>query len=254
MRILSLNTWGGRQYEQLVEYVVAQAQSGTEVLCLQEVTSSHVALQPPGDFRSNLLQELQAQLRGYRSYFSPVLEFELKGGEQSALVRVGLATFVRETVLPDAWESHFLFGSYDEQYEGAASRLVQQLRWDDVGGAPLTIFNFHGTNGGGKVDTPLRLQQSAALRERLDAVAGRRVLIGDFNLRPDTQSLAVLTQGMVDLVRTHGIARTRSDLYEHAARSPFADYALVTPDVRVLRFTAPEVAVSDHLPLILEIA
>ena len=79
-----------------------------------------------------------------------------------------------------------------------------------------------------------------------------KILCGDFNLLPDTQSLAILETecNLVNLIKTHNIPTTRSPLYLKPEK--FADYTLVSRDIEVKHFEVPNVEVSDHLPMILE--
>jgi endonuclease/exonuclease/phosphatase family metal-dependent hydrolase len=81
-------------------------------------------------------------------------------------------------------------------------------------------------------------------------MSGAKILCGDFNLLPDTDSLAILEQGMRNLVKEYRVTSTRSQFYEKPDR--FADYILVSPEVIVEDFQVLDEAVSDHLPLLLE--
>ena len=77
-----------------------------------------------------------------------------------------------------------------------------------------------------------------------------KILCGDFNLLPNTESLAILSEDMKNLVKDFDITSTRSKLYTKPEK--FADYILVSPDVSVKKFTVMQDEVSDHLPLLLE--
>ena len=82
----------------------------------------------------------------------------------------------------------------------------------------------------------------------------RLVVCGDFNILPDSETLAVLRAlDLTELVTTRGFAGTRTAFYEKPGR--FADYMLVSPEVDVRCFdVAAEPIVSDHCPLILDLA
>ena len=84
----------------------------------------------------------------------------------------------------------------------------------------------------------------------LDKTPNPKILCGDFNLLPETKSLRILEENMVDLVKKFDIHSTRSVSFKYETR--YADYMLVSPDVVVERFNAPHINVSDHLPLVLE--
>lgn len=80
------------------------------------------------------------------------------------------------------------------------------------------------------------------------------MVCGDFNVLPGSATFRVLAGlGLSDLVTGNGLVDTRTSHYLKQGR--FADYMLVTPDVKVVTFEvveAPEV--SDHRALLLDIA
>jgi endonuclease/exonuclease/phosphatase family metal-dependent hydrolase len=80
------------------------------------------------------------------------------------------------------------------------------------------------------------------------------VVCGDLNVLPDSRLFQVLGQfGLSDLVTSRGFTDTRTSFYKKPER--YADYMLVTPDVRVLSFdVVREPEVSDHCPLLLDVS
>lgn len=116
-------------------------------------------------------------------------------------------------------------------------------------------MNLHGIWDGGegrkKTDTPARLIQSQRIKELMDSLPGPKILCGDFNLRPDTKSLEILEEGMENLIKTHHVPTTRSKLYDGEGK--FADYMLVSPDIKVIDFQVLPDLISDHMPLYLEL-
>ncbi len=121
-----------------------------------------------------------------------------------------------------------------------------------AGRQEYTVVNFHGLwNGKGKNDTPDRIEQSEKIRDFIATKAsGKVILIGDFNLEPHTQSMAILEVDMRNLIAENGITSTRSHLYKWPNK--FADYAIVSKDLPVKKFEVLPDVVSDHLPLMLE--
>lgn len=84
---------------------------------------------------------------------------------------------------------------------------------------------------------------------------GGKVLCGDFNLLPQTKSIAMLEGRMRNLIKEYNIKTTRSKLNPYhgtPTEQHFADYVFVSEDIKVLDFKVPEAEVSDHLPMILE--
>ena len=127
-----------------------------------------------------------------------------------------------------------------------------------VPGGSLLVGNYHGiARPGSKLDNDERLEQSRAIRHVLDAHDGPVVLIGDFNLLPDTESVRLLEAGLRNLVIERAIPSTRSRLnpyYGTPQEQPHADYAFISPALRVAAFQVPDVSISDHLPLLLTLA
>lgn len=102
-----------------------------------------------------------------------------------------------------------------------------------------------------KTDTDDRLEQSRKICSFISSCSGQVVVMGDFNLNPDTQSLAIAEEGMRNLVTEFGITSTRTSFYTREGK--YADYALVSPEVYVVDFKVLPDEVSDHAALWLEI-
>ncbi len=113
-------------------------------------------------------------------------------------------------------------------------------------------MNVHGLwTGRGKTDTPERILQSQVIRTFMDTIDTPMIVCGDFNLRPDTESLGMIALGMTDLIKTSGAQSTRTSYYKKEEK--FADYILVSPNIAVKQFAVWPDKVSDHSPLFLEI-
>lgn len=86
---------------------------------------------------------------------------------------------------------------------------------------------------------------------------GIKIVGGDFNLFPETKSIKMWEEiGYRNLIKEYGIKTTRN---EYAWRNYpnnkhyFSDYVFVDPSVKVTNFDVPEMTISDHLPMIVEI-
>ena len=103
----------------------------------------------------------------------------------------------------------------------------------------------------GKTDTEERILQSKHIRDFIKRQNEQTILVGDFNLSPDTESLAIVEEGLRNLVKEYGVTSTRTSFYKKEEK--FADYALASPDVNIVDFKVLPDEVSDHAPLYLEI-
>lgn len=73
----------------------------------------------------------------------------------------------------------------------------------------------------------------------------------DLNVLPETESLKILEKDLKNLIKEYNITSTRSSLYPK--ENKFADYVLVSPEIKVLDFKVLPDTISDHAPFYLEI-
>jgi endonuclease/exonuclease/phosphatase family metal-dependent hydrolase len=113
------------------------------------------------------------------------------------------------------------------------------------------IINVHGLwNGKGKTDTEERIAQSTRIKEFMRTFNTRKILCGDFNLKPDTESLKMLANDMNNLIASHHVTSTRTSFYPKEEK--FADYIFTSKDIAVKKFEVLKDEVSDHAPLLLD--
>lgn len=266
MRILSLNTWGGRLHDRLIPCL---AEANADVLCLQKMVRTPKAetewliyRDHGGELlqRANPFGEVSDALPEHRAIFCPAARGELFDGERPVASEWGLATFIRDTYPVIGQAQDFIHGDFAPDGWGAhpRARNAHAVRLFDDSGGPITIVHLHGLRDlSGKHDTSARDTQTKALTDLITRLAReneRLVVCGDFNLLPESAAFTALARlGLTDLVTTRGHADTRTSYYEKQPR--FADYLLVTANVAVRHFAVPAIPeVSDHRALVLDIA
>lgn len=256
MKLVSLNILMGMKFEPLMEFITEQAAT-TDIFCLQEVYDTPTdQKQSVGGARFNILAELKAALPEFTAYFAP---YQAKF-DYSTLSYVdydlefGLAAFVRKTIPIESFGDFFVYlkrnalVGKDPETEG---KNLQYFRFEKDG-KKFTVCNFHGRwFDGPKIDNPGTLEQMKLVKDFLDKEPGEKIICGDFNLNPDTESVAMLDETMVNLIKKFNITSTRPDSFP-ARYSRFADYVLVSPSIKIKNFEVPNLEVSDHLPMILE--
>lgn len=243
MKLISLNTWGGRVGDSLLDFFRGNAD--IDLFALQEVFHEADAKTRWNETeRPGLFQEIQSALPGHQAYFAPSVFHEW-----------GLASFVKHSIRLAETGDMFVHKTRDCLIGRDATtigRNLQFLKMSLPDGAPLTIVNFHGLwNGKGKTDTEERLAQSRRVVDYLRTLSGDIVLCGDFNLRPDTESLRLFERiGLNNLVSKFGVTSTRTSYYPKPEK--FADYIFTSPGIRVRDFRVLPDEVSDHAALFLE--
>lgn len=249
MKLISLNTWGGRAgHEELLAFL--KSHEDVDFFCLQEVWNGgeHMVGKKAG---GALMDDVLPQLFG--SIDDVLIHHE--GHFRSHFYDFyGLAMFVKNTLEFREEGELFIYkehGYISEEEMGNHARNLQYITIKTPHGL-RTVVHFHGLwNGGGKFDSEDRLKQSDNVISFIQKLKHPFVIVGDFNLLPETESMKKLEQaGMRNLITEYGITSTRTSHYKKEHR--FADYALVSDGIEVKDFKVLPDEVSDHSPLYLE--
>lgn len=234
MRIIFLNSWEGKVGNKYFEFF-RETSSKTDFFCLSEITPE-------------LHKNLEGLLVDYRGYFAH--QPELTNSLSSQTI------FVKKNYQVQVYKKELL-------YEAIKSDAGQEVPGYVLGMTlnNFSIFNVQGmAYPGHKLDTELRLKQSKQILKFASQLAKPHIIMGDFNLLPNTKSVSMFEEvGYKNLIKYFKITTTRNDLADHTkndkqyfGKQHFADYCFVSPEVKVLNFEVPNVEVSDHLPLILD--
>jgi endonuclease/exonuclease/phosphatase family metal-dependent hydrolase len=266
MKVMCLNGWGGKLHDALVAYL---SFAQPDVLCLQEVVHTPATAKDwltyrDGDHilpqRANFFLDVASALPDHAPTFCPAAQGVLWDGDASVPSQWGLATYVSKSLPVIAQAQGFVHKSFSPDGYGdhPRSRSAHAIRlYDYAKGRALSITHMHGLRDlKGKMDTPERAGQARRLLElssRVSEDGDLRIICGDFNVEPDSETLALLKKGgFTELVTANGFDSTRTSHYSKPGR--FADYMLINRPEAVIRFDVvrdPEV--SDHCPLILEL-
>ncbi len=256
MRLICLNIWGGKVYENLFKFLKANT-SQTDIFCFQEVFKSDRDVITPKKGRSNIIEDLKRELYDFDFLYSPFFH----GRDYEYVVDYPLSwgncIFWKKNLNPKKKGEVFTHLSENviKPFPGKkvpdVAKNFQYLIFDNY-----IVLNIHGYwNPAPKTDTPQRFIQSEkiiyfAQKHKLPTVIG-----GDFNLRMDTKSIEMLENaGFRNLVKESGAKTTRSILYDYKWRKTdkYADYIFVSKDIAVYDFKVMPDVISDHYPLLLE--
>lgn len=254
MKILTLNTWGGRAGGKGVLDFLKRESETVDIFCLQEIWSApyeHLEGVNAGgvamkheDIMVYGVQEITSLLTDYEYFFHPHF-----------MEHYGLLMLVKQGI--DVVGSGDVFVYRDQGYipDGDIGHHARNVQYVHVksNGKKITICNFHGLwNGKGKDDCPERIEQSKNIIKFLETCGGEIVLAGDFNLNPDTESVKIFEDfGLRNLIREYKVTSTRTSFYAKPLK--FADYIFVSKGLQAQNFKVLPDEVSDHAPLCIEV-
>jgi Endonuclease/Exonuclease/phosphatase family len=255
MRLLCLNTWGGRLLDPLLTFLRNQRE-GVDVIALQEVFDGKVPLAERAGVDRYAGTNLPVTPDLYRKCITELKDFRGFLSQPYSSLGERLATFTRDTFTVGEAGQVELHSPLRQEAEGTPFRTHSIAQYVQLsrGRTRVRVMNTHGLwIGGEKLDTPERIHQSERINAFLSTYREPTVLCGDFNLLPGTRSLQILEKSLRNLVNEFQIPTTRSRLTPES-KGKFADYVFVTPTLQVIDFRALDVLISDHLPLMLELS
>lgn len=241
MKLITLNIWGAQIREPFIEFI--KRNKDIDIFCFQELydkAKEKIAHIYP-DKSYDIFSEIKDLLPEHNAFFRPSVD-----------THYGIGIFIKKkfNILDEGAMEIHPNRSAEGVLDGHHSRNLQWIKYE-TGGKISVILNVHGLwNGMGKTDTPDRIDQSNRIREFMNNVDFPKILCGDFNLRPDTESLKIIEEGLNNLVRINKVTSTRTSFYKREEK--FADYIFTSPEIIVNKFEVLPDEVSDHSPLLLD--
>lgn len=244
MKLISLNTWSGRAgKENLWDFF--HKHKDVDIFCLQEVWEGghEYSHEWEEGIDTVLFTNISNILKEHSAFFRP-----------HHMDHYGLAIFAKKNLKIIEEGDIFVFKEKEDVFEKVSENHARNLQYVNIEtpGGLRTIINFHGLwNGLGKEDTDERLKQSDNIITFLKKISNPHILTGDFNLLPETKSLKKLEEiGLINLIKKFKITSTRSSHYKKSVR--FADYILVSNEIRINEFKILPDKISDHLAMYLD--
>ncbi|MFZ1301468.1 MAG: endonuclease/exonuclease/phosphatase family protein [Candidatus Microsaccharimonas sp.] len=227
MKIVFLNVWGNEMQDSLIPFLREQAHD-TPVFCLQEATSE--MKQRSADVFSNYVEIAHHKYINDHDIFC-----------QSLFVRKDIEILDSGVLAPDDMD------------RGLANFVKIKLNGQEV-----SICNVHGrARPAEKLDNPERIAFSQSLVDFFKDATGPVIIGGDFNILPDTESIQLFARnGYQDLISEYAIDTTRNHLAwdRYPTKLYYSDYLFVSQGLTVNHFSVPKNEISDHLPMLLEVA
>lgn len=259
MKLISLNTWGGKYFEPLINFIRQQSED-TDIFCLLEIYDTNSNEKQYKEIRANLLFEIKNILPDFQAFYYPILfDYDNNANLTDFDLKYGQAIFVKKSITINNYKGYIICNDYSQEpFKKDFSNLTTPLQYLNLTAEKkeYSLFVFHGTPyPADKLDSPRHLSESKKVKEIIDSQEYAKILVGDFNLLPQTQSIKLFETNMRNLIKEFNIEKTRSNLspfYGGPDFQKFADYIFVSKNINVKSFEVPDVKISDHLPMILE--
>lgn len=235
---------------------IGKVQKDTDIFCFQEMFFGTESVEDVYGTRSNIADEFEHLLKDFSIY----KRLAPKGSrffDKIPEAPMGQAIFIRNNIkvvgsggLYTYPENSLVLKITEIGLTGNFQHITIETEKNKY-----LIGNLHGLwQYEGKGDTPERLEQSKVLKNFFSNYPVKKMLCGDFNLRPETESIAILNKDLKNLIKDFGITSTRNSFYEDAGKYKdfISDYVFASRDVNIIDFKTINNSVSDHLPVMVE--
>ncbi|MFA6524643.1 MAG: endonuclease/exonuclease/phosphatase family protein [Patescibacteria group bacterium] len=117
----------------------------------------------------------------------------------------------------------------------------------------LQIINLHGLYSRNKKDSEKTINQTKFILEVVKRKKIPTIIVGDFNLFPETKSIKMLDKKFRNLIKENKIKSTRPKFNDGTDKGEnVVDYIFINDQIKVNKFEVFNTTISDHLPLILD--
>lgn len=258
MLLLSLNVaLFETNNEKLYKFLLDQ---NPDIICLQEIAQKLDPNVDPAYLSKNYVDKAAKNLK--YSFFSPnwiIKDFHQKenfdfdfGGflKSGNYIKSKFKIFKKSNIfITNKIIKVIDWSSWPEKQ----SKAVQIVDLDLPGSKNLRILNYHGIWTKEKIGNQNTLSACQKINQIAQEVDYPVIIVGDFNLFPNTESMKVFKDSFVSLVDKYQIQTTRPKINElNNLERNVVDYIFVSQGVKVNSFQVLDTDVSDHLPLILD--
>lgn len=123
----------------------------------------------------------------------------------------------------------------------------------EINNKKLQILNIHGIWNENKVGDERTIKECQYLLSLTENTSIPTIIVGDFNLNPQSASIKILNNKFTNLIEKYNIKSTRPTVRDGLdVGNSVDDYIFVNDKIKVNDFRVEVIDVSDHYPLILD--
>lgn len=244
IKAVQVNIYKGRYLENLIGFL---SREYPDIIFMQEVTSGDINLSSD---KSNLFEVLKREI-GYEGVFyasAKVIDrpncFE------------GNAILTRHKILDSQFvplNKHLIItlSTFDNpDFFPDFPRSIVEAKIV-ISGFEIFALSCHGAWTAPPHDTKENLKQADIIASHLKSLEGPYVMGADMNMPPNSKVIKKISKYAKNLISNSGIVQTtHPTVHKIAPRGFLIDYIFTSAHFKKLSIKAPEVLVSDHLPVV----
>ena len=123
----------------------------------------------------------------------------------------------------------------------------------EINNQKLRLLNIHGIWNEGKIGDERTIKECEYLLSLIEDNTIPTIIVGDFNLDPQSKSIKILNKKLTNLIEKYNIKSTRPTVKDGLdVGNSVDDYMFVNDKIKVNNFEVKQTDASDHYPLILD--
>lgn len=244
IKVIQINVYQGRYLENLLGFL---SREYPDIIFMQEVTCGDLNL---CDDKFNIFEQLKYRLN-YQGVFFPTSTIEDKSN-----TFIGNAVLTRHLIkagnyIPLKSHSSLTFSTFSDpaMFEILPKGIVEASI--EISGRMVVALSCHGAWTAPPKDTRENLRQAKLVAKHLKSLDEPFVMGADMNMPPETRVVKTISKFAQNLMEGSGILQTtHPTVHKIAPRGFLVDYIFTSDVFERVSIEAPNVLVSDHLPLV----
>lgn len=251
VKFIQINIYKGKYLDSLIEFLKKE---NADFVAMQEVTTNGFNL-----FRDktvSLFEVLKNRL-GMDGVFNG--DLRLKGDEQNSTF--GNAVFTKYKILDSQVITLKSFRAVTvAELDGESGEIREQIPRHlldcevEYMGDRIHILCWHGAWTAPPKDTEETLRQAKIVARHLEGIVAPFIMGCDANNVIGGKTIELVNNASKNLMIDSGVVQTtHPKIHKIVPRGYLIDYVFVSRDIKLKSLRVPEVLVSDHLPIVVEL-
>ncbi len=248
LKIIQVNIYKGKYLGDLVKFLKKE---DADVVTMQEVTKGDLGLDGAGADSFNVIKSALG-LNGF--FNNDFVIFDMPGSMHGNAVLSKFPIISTGVIRLNKFDAMNLKDFNDQAKFPYFPRSIAQANLD-VNGVEVAAMSVHGAWTAPPTDTPEVLRQAEMIANHLRSFGNEPFLLGgDFNMPPQMKVIEKINSVAQNFMRGSGIIQTTNPkVHKIAPRGYLIDYIFASKHFKLGSIKAPEVLVSDHLPVVAEV-
>lgn len=248
IKVIQVNIYKGRYMESLVEFLNSQK---ADIVCMQEVAVGEVNLTT--DKSLNTFEYLKSKTGMDGVFFPDQIVTDRPGAHVGNAVLTNFK-ILDSKLIPLRQNTSLTLKSFeDPRLFPDFPRSIVEAKLD-TGETQMYALSAHGAWTAPPVDTPETLRQAKLIKDHLKSLNLPFIFCADMNTIPGSKVIKTISSASVNQITGSDISRTTHPVvHKTASFKPeglLVDYIFSSKDFKKVSVEAPNVLVTDHLPVV----